>query len=157
MVTGLRLMALIVDLALALGGGHLIFMGLGWVVSRAGAAGVVFVPLIIAAFLLWPVLFMGVPTGLWGRTPGKWVLGLRVVHIRSHPPSVRRALAREMLKTLALASVLGAVFCLIQILCTGTVWYDQLCGTTVEHSPWHRLTKTQRDFRKAMRDFRSGR
>ena len=155
MVTGLRLMALVVDLAL--GGGHLIFMGLGWAAEAMGVAGAALVPVVLAAFLLWPVLFMGIPTGLWGRTPGKWILGLRVVHAYGHPPSVRRALAREMLKMLAIGCAFGAAFCLIQILHTGTVWYDHLCGTAVEHSPWHRLTRTQKDFRKAMRDFRSGR
>ena len=58
---------------------------------------------------------------------------------------------------LAIGCAFGAIFCLIQLLYTGTVWYDQLCATTVEHSPWRRLTKTQKEFRKAMREFRSGR
>ena len=157
METGLRLIALIVDLALALATGHLVNSGLGLAAGLAGAGGVALVPIMIAAFLLWPVLFLGVPTGLWGRTPGKLVLGLRVVHAYGHPPSVRRALAREALKMVSLGSAFGAVFCLIQILHTGTVWYDRLCGTSVEHSPWVRSTKTQREFRKAMREFRSRR
>ena len=157
METSLRLIAIIVDLALALATGHVIFTGLGWVAGLTDVAGAALIPMIFAAFLLWPAAFFGVSTGLWGRTPGKWILGLRVVHAYGYPPSVRRALAREVLKVLAIGTVFGAAFCLIQILHTGTVWYDRLCGTAVEHSPWDRLTKTQREFRKVIRNLRSGR
>ena len=154
MEIGLRILALVVDVGVALGTGQLVMLGLVHLTELSPFAGMMLLPVVLVMFFLWPVLVLGVPTGLWGWTPGKLVFRLRVAGPLGEPPGVLRALAREALKLLCVTCMIGAIFCLFQILHVGIVWYDQLCGTSVRYKPWVRLTKTQKEFRKALKSRR---
>ncbi len=41
---------------------------------------------------------------------------------------------------------------LFQIVYQGGTWYDDLCGTKVEFNPYVRLTPTQKNWRKHMKN-----
>jgi uncharacterized RDD family membrane protein YckC len=109
-------------------------------------------PIYLALYVLTPVLYFAIPTGIWGRTPGKFILRLKVSDYRRRPPGILRALGRETLKLLSFACPLGILLNMFQLFYTGSVWYDDLCGTDVEHNPYVRLTQTQKNWRKLMKD-----
>lgn len=154
MVIGLRVLALLVDLGLCGGLGAGLFTGLGWLAGQDDAPGLVITLAMFPLLLAWPVLYFGLCEGLWGRTPAKFILGLRVVDGIGEKPSVPRALGRAALKLLAIGTTLGALIALIQLLWQGVTWYDHLCGTTVEYRPRVRLTDTQKHFRDVYGDGR---
>jgi len=148
MGVGLRFLACIIDCALCFYSMPVVFRGAGWVLEHSGAFIWLLIPLWFAAFVAWPFFYFGVPTGIWGRTPGRWICRLKVTHVNGQPPGLWRGLGRETLKLLAIASVIGAMLCVFQVLYHGITWYDQICETQVEYTPWVRLTGTQRNFRK---------
>ena len=148
MEIGLRLLAFIIDCPLCFFSIPLVMISTGWVLERSGPFAWLLIPLWFALFIAWPFIYFGVSTGLWGRTPGKWICRLKVVSQRDEPPGLWRGLGRETLKLLAVGSGIGAMLCIFQILDQGTTWYDQLCSTHVTFTPRVRLTKTQRHFRK---------
>lgn len=51
-------------------------------------------PLLELCYCLKDVLFYGIPEGLWGMTPGKWLMGIRVVNRDRNPPGILRACLR---------------------------------------------------------------
>jgi uncharacterized RDD family membrane protein YckC len=158
MEIGLRILAVIIDLVaiLVIVPVLAVTAALPWVVmSHPGSFGSHLLPFWFLWWLLLPIILtpavLAVPTGLWGRSLGKLACGLYVTDERDVPPGLARAFARETLKLLAIGSVLGIVLTLGQIRFQGTTWYDQLCHTKVEHSPFRRLTQTQRDWRRHFR------
>ena len=151
MIVGLRFLAFIIDCPLCFVSMLLFFNATGWVMEHSGPFGLLLIPLCFAAFFAWPFVYFGVLTGIWGRTPGRWICRLKVTHMNGQPPGLWRGLGRETLKLLALASGIGAMLCFFQVMYQGITWYDQICETQVEHTPWVRLTATQRNFRKQYR------
>ncbi|MCP3966772.1 MAG: RDD family protein [Lentisphaerae bacterium] len=107
--------------------------------------------LIYGLNILTVILYFALPTALWKRTPGKFILRLKVRDYRGKAPGIWRALGRETLKLLAIACPLGMLFCLFQILNCGSVWYDNLCGTDVDHSSFVKLTPAQKNWCKMMK------
>ena len=107
--------------------------------------GVELIPNGNVVFVLWFLLmgvvgfswvaYLIVPPVLWGRTLGKMIVGLYVLDARGATPSLLRLLARELLKLLSISSGIGIVLTLIEVLLHQQVWYDNLCGTTVEYRP----------------------
>lgn len=149
MEIGLRFLAFIIDIALCFALLPLFVMSSSWVFDwLPGIFALLLIPLTFVFFFTWPFFYFGVPTGLWGRTPGRLICRLKVVTDRDETPGLWRGLGRESLKLLAVGSGIGAMLCIFQILYQGTTWYDQLCGTHVKFTPWIRLTKTQQNFRK---------
>ena len=148
MEIGLRFLAFIVDFPLCFYSMLLVFKAAGWVVEHSGPLALLLIPLMFAAFFAWPFFYFGVLTGIWGRTPGRWICRLKVTHVNGQPLGLWRGLGRETLKLLGLASGIGAMLCVFQVLYQGITWYDQICETRVEHTPWVRLTATQRNYRK---------
>jgi len=144
MEIGLRFLAYIIDCSFCFFSILLVFMASGWALEHSGPFALLLMPFWLTAFIVWPFFYFGVFTGIWGRTPGRWICRLKVTHVNGQPPGLWRGLGRETLKMLALASGIGAMFCLYQVLHQGTTWYDQVCETEVEHTPWVRLTATQR-------------
>ncbi len=135
MEIGLRVLALIIDCGLCLGSSMLVMGMLGWMIEKLPVVRFLLVPVHFALFLAWPFVYFGVSTGLWGKTPGKFLCRLYVTDCRGCRPGVWRALGREALKFLTIGSGLGVIWCLFQILHHGITWYDQLCGTEVHYSP----------------------
>jgi len=148
MVIGLRFLAFIVDLPFCFFSLFVFLETTVWMLNHAEPVAWLLAPLWFAMFFAWPFIHFGVLTGIWGRTPGRWICRLKVTHINGQPPGLWRGLGRETLKLLALASGVGATLCCYQVLTHGITWYDQLCETQVVHTPWIRMTATQRNFRK---------
>jgi len=71
---------------------------------------------------------------LGGATPGKRLLGLRVVARDGRPPSWGRSLARALL-ALASAAFLGLGFLLALFTRSGRALHDLLAGTWVVATP----------------------
>jgi uncharacterized RDD family membrane protein YckC len=151
MEVGLRALALIIDLPICFFSLFLVLSVTGWIVDKSGGFALLIVPLWFTLFIAWPFLYFGLTTGLWGKTPGKFICRLEVVYA-GHRPGILRALGRETLKLLAIGTGIGALLCAFQIAYQGTTWYDQICGTVVQVRPYVRLTGTQKKFRQYMKE-----
>ncbi len=156
MIVGLRILALVIDGTVCFCTIPLLFLGLGWLMENTGSWGLLFIPLAFVLFIVWPVAYFGVTTGLWGKTPGKFICRLKVVYVGGRP-GLWRGLGRETLKLLAIGSGIGAMFTLFQVIYYGQTSYDRICGTQVNFTPYRRLTATQRRYRHFMKEQRRGR
>jgi uncharacterized RDD family membrane protein YckC len=148
MEIGIRIFALLLDIAFGAATYFIVLGGASWIVNKLGYVGYIFSPLVLVLFLTWPILYLSIPTGIWGKSLGKLICRLSVTDYLGKPPGFWRALGREMLKVLAIASTIGAMIVFFQIIYQGTTWYDQLCGTQVNFNPYVRLTQTQKNWRK---------
>jgi len=147
---GLRILALIIDVAVCFGTLPLVMGATGWLMSKLGGFALLLLPFWFVLFFVWPFLYLAIPTGIWGKTLGKLLCRLTVTDFYGRSPGILRALGREVLKCLAIGSGIGAMLTLFQIIYQGGTWYDQLCGTSVGFNPYVRLTQTQKNFRKHM-------
>ncbi|MHC4741924.1 MAG: RDD family protein [Planctomycetota bacterium] len=154
MVIVLRLLAFVIDCCVC------VFSILGlvhvreWIWGGSGEVGIAYILLWLAFFALWPFVYFGVPTGLWRATLGKFVCRLKV---KCSETGFWRGLKRETLKLLTIFSVVGAFFCLFQVIHQGTTWYDALCRTRVEPKTGVALTKMQKRFRRTMKERQASR
>jgi uncharacterized RDD family membrane protein YckC len=75
------------------------------------------------------------PTGLFGRTPGKWVAGLRVVDEEGHDPGVAISIPREMIGRFVatIAGGIGLAWAVFDPKKQG--WHDKIAGTLVINTP----------------------
>ena len=143
----LRILALIIDC------GVCVFSILGllyvreWASDSSGQVGIAYILLWLAFFALWPFVYFGVTTGLWGATLGKFLCRLKIDRTDG---GFGRGFRRETFKLLTIFSIFGAFFCAFEIFHRGTTWYDGICGTRVELRSGKRLTKTQKRFREYM-------
>ncbi|MFP4379061.1 MAG: RDD family protein [Candidatus Sumerlaeia bacterium] len=153
MELGLRVLATVIDIVIVLVILPLImFIGnliLGIFIS--GDKGIILglsasFTILISAISLWPLIFLAIPTAIWGRTPGKLICRLKVVDHRDQAPGFARAFARETLKLLSLAFAFVPILTLFQYIQTGHVWYDDLCQTGIQCNAG--LTDTQKKWRK---------
>ena len=151
MEVGLRALALIIDLPICFFSIPIVLSGTGWIVEKSGSFALLFVPFWFALLIAWPFLYFGLTTGLWGKTPGKFICRMEVVYAGKRP-GILRALGRETLKLLAIGTGICALLCAFQIAYQGTTWYDQICGTVVQIRPYVRLTGTQKKFRQHMKE-----
>jgi len=71
------------------------------------------------------------PTGIWGRTPGKWVAGIKVVTEDGLNPGVAIAIPREVLGRWVsiFAFGIGLIWILFDKRNQG--WHDKIAGTIV--------------------------
>lgn len=67
MEIGIRIFALLLDIAFGFGTYFLMLTGLGWILDKLGNAGFVLSPLALVVLLVWPILYLSIPTGLWGK------------------------------------------------------------------------------------------
>ncbi|MFE0606240.1 RDD family protein [Streptomyces sp. NPDC058892] len=90
----------------------------------AGSLGLVF-----GAVLLFGVLYEALPTARWGRTPGKKLLGVRVLSTATlRPPSFGAALGRWLVY--AFLGLPGSLWCLVNRP-RRQAWHDKAAGTYV--------------------------
>ncbi|MEX0761477.1 MAG: RDD family protein [Dehalococcoidia bacterium] len=121
-----RLYAWLIDIGLLLG---IIFtvapISGGRVFSSDSAPQDIFI--ILAYFIL--------PTGIWGRTVGKWVAGIIVVDEEGRVPGVGVVIPREMVGKLVsyLAAGVGLAWMVFDAKRQG--WHDKIAGTYVVNSP----------------------
>lgn len=148
MVIGLRILALVIDLAFCFGSFPLVMWITSWAMMKLGLLGMLLIPFWFIALFIWPFLYLAIPTGIWGKTLGKLICRLKVTDCYGRPPGIWRGMGREVLKCLAICSGIGMMLTLFQILYQGGTWYDHMCDTQVEFNPYVRLTKVQKNWRK---------
>ncbi|MFD4867201.1 RDD family protein [Streptomyces sp. NPDC058412] len=85
--------------------------------------------LVLGAVFLFGVLYEALPTACWGRTPGKKLLGVRVLATATlRPPTFGAALRRWLVY--ALLGLPGSLWCLVDRPRRQT-WHDKAAGTYV--------------------------
>lgn len=75
------------------------------------------------------------PTGLFGRTPGKWVAGMRVVDLEGRNPGVALAIPREMVGRFVATIAAGIGLAWIVFDPKRQGWHDKIAGTLVINTP----------------------
>ena len=160
MEIGLRVLALVIDLAVCLGAIPVMLISGTWVTSKLEAVApelaFILIPVLFVSVFAWPLLYFCIPTAIWGRTLGKLICRLKVTDVYDQGPRFWRKLGREALKCVMIVSGIGFTITFILLVCQGSAWYDNLCGTKVEFSSYIRLTKTQKNYRKYMKDRERG-
>ena len=75
------------------------------------------------------------PTGIFGRTPGKWVAGLRVVDTEGRNPGGAVAIPREMVGRFVatITAGIGLAWAVFDPKRQG--WHDKIAGTLVINTP----------------------
>jgi uncharacterized RDD family membrane protein YckC len=98
-----RALALLVDAALVLGPLMAGVVGLFWILpgieDRADARALIYLEVLSLCAMLWAVaafFILCYTLGRWGRTPGKWAMGIRVLGTELAPCGFARALLRTM-------------------------------------------------------------
>ena len=134
-----RLMAYLLDIVILVA---LIALG-GWIfvlvddfIQSFFPEDVNLIELSVVFIALIPVLMIGYYVGFWsltGRTPGKWVLGLRVVGSDGQPPRLGHSLLRLLGYVLsALALWIGYLWVLVDD--DRQAWHDHLARTWVVYA-----------------------
>ncbi len=75
------------------------------------------------------------PTGIFGRTPGKWVAGLRVIDTDGRNPGVAVAIPREMIGRFVATITLGIGLAWSVLDPQRQGWHDKIAGTLVINTP----------------------
>ncbi len=84
------------------------------------------------------LLFVGyfvLPTGIWGRTIGKWVAGIVVVGEDGKTPGVGTAIGRELAYRVISVAAAGVGLIWIFFDKENRGWHDKLAGTWVVYVP----------------------
>ena len=76
-----------------------------------------------------------IPTGLFGRTPGKWAAGIRVVDLQGRTPGVAIAIPREMIGRFVATITLGIGLAWAVFDPKRQGWHDKIAGTLVINTP----------------------
>ena len=99
-----------------------------------------------------PVLLLGILSGLTGRTPGKFLMFLRVEDHAGDPPGIAQGIVREIIKAVCLGFFFGTIWALAGLVSRKETFYDQWLDLRVEDLRPTGLTPTQKNFRKYMRE-----
>ena len=76
-------LAFIIDVTVCFFSFPLVIFSSFWILERLGPA---LIPLWVAVLVSWPFAYFGIPTGLWGRTLGRWICRLRwLMHMMNRP------------------------------------------------------------------------
>ena len=127
-VFGLRVLALVIDIAVGFAIIGLSIEGLNFFLKMSSSGTMALFGLMSFPILLvTPIIFMGITTGIWGRTIGKWICRLQVTGESYQTIGIWKGLGREFLKVLMFISQIGFIIYLIQIYSNGKVLHDSLC------------------------------
>ena len=109
-------------------------------------------PLVILPFwtIGWPSLFLGSCSHIFGKSIGKWIVGLKIVDFQGNKPRFGTAISRELLKISILFFPFLWLLPLIQLLNQGSTFYDQLFGTVVKGKP--KLTYVQKKYQAYLKN-----
>jgi uncharacterized RDD family membrane protein YckC len=99
-----------------------------------------------------PVLLLGTLSGLTGRTPGKWIMFLKVQDFGGDPPGIAQGILRELIKAVSLGFFFGMIWALQGVVTGRQTFYDQWLDLEVDDLRPVGLTPTQKNFRKYMRE-----
>lgn len=84
-----------------------------------------------AGWIVWWLLYFGLPVARFGRTPGKALLGLRVVRRDGERVGPLRATVRALAVPLLLAGTVGLDAVVAAVSRRRRAIHDHLCGTSV--------------------------
>jgi uncharacterized RDD family membrane protein YckC len=113
---------------------------------------------LIAIFGSWglsiagPVLINGTLTGLTGRSPGKFLMFLKVKDAGGDPPGIAQGILREIIKAVSLGFFFGMIYALQGLVTSGQTFYDNWLDLDVEDLRPVGLTETQKNWRKYHRE-----
>ena len=79
-----------------------------------------------------PVLVNGILTGLTGRSPGKFLMFLRVKDAGGDPPGIAQGILREIIKAVSLGFFFGMIYALQGLVTSGQTFYDNWLDLDVE-------------------------
>jgi uncharacterized RDD family membrane protein YckC len=99
-----------------------------------------------------PIVIIGSLTGLTGRSPGKFIMFLKVEDHGGDPPGIAQGILREIIKAVSLGFFLGMLFALQGLVRSGQTFYDEWLDLTVADLRPAGLTETQKNYRKYMRE-----
>ena len=99
-----------------------------------------------------PVLVNGILTGLTGRSPGKFLMFLRVKDAGGDPPGIAQGILREIIKAVSLGFFFGMIYALQGLVTSGQTFYDNWLDLDVEDLRPVGLTETQKNWRKYHRE-----
>jgi uncharacterized RDD family membrane protein YckC len=99
-----------------------------------------------------PVLVNGTLTGLTGRSPGKFLMFLRVKDAGDDPPGIAQGILREIIKAVSLGFFFGMIYALHGLVTSGQTFYDAWLDLDVEDLRPVGLSETQKNWRKYHRD-----
>lgn len=101
--------------------------------------------------ILLPLAYFILPTGMWGRTVGKWVAGIVVVDEEGRTPGVAVSIPREVVGKVVSYAAFGLGMVSIVLHPKRRGWHDSIAGTYVVHDPgagapifgkiWRKLSK----------------
>jgi uncharacterized RDD family membrane protein YckC len=99
-----------------------------------------------------PVVLYGIMVGLWGRTPGKFIMFLKVQTRSGQLLGIPHGILREIIKLISLWCFFCLIWALFGIVTRESAFYDEWLGFEVEDlNPWG-LTETQKNWRKQMKN-----
>jgi uncharacterized RDD family membrane protein YckC len=99
-----------------------------------------------------PILVNGILTGLTGRSPGKFIMFLRVKDAGGDPPGIAEGILREIIKAVSLGFFFGMIYALHGLVTRGQTFYDAWLDLDVEDLKPYGLTETQKNWRKYHRE-----
>ncbi len=102
--------------------------------------------------ILGPVLVNGTLTGLTGRSPGKFIMFLRVKDAGGDPPGIAQGILREIIKAVSLGFFFGLIYALQGLVTSGQTFYDSWLDLDVEDLKPYGLSETQKNWRKYHRE-----
>lgn len=122
------------------------------VVLRRVAGGHLFNPGAAPQDIFLFLAYFVAPTGIWGRTPGKWVAGIVVVDEQGRTPGVAVAISREVAWKVISYGLAGLGLLWIVFDRDRRGLHDRLAGTYVVHVPDSGVPFLGRFFRAKQRE-----
>jgi len=146
-ILGLRILAFMIDIGIGAGIIALSFMGLEFITESINNNIMgVFTLILFPIILTTPIIYMGLATGVFGKTLGKWICRLEVVDDNNNKLSIWKSLGREAIKVFMVVSNIGLIVYIIQVAINGKLFHDHICHTDVNFIGG--LTDTQKHWRK---------
>ena len=128
---------------------------------HAYIAGQVRIPSLIENYFwiaetLVPVLIIGTLVGLFGRSPGKLILFLKVTDESNRPPGLAQGIIREVIKLAGGIFLFGGLYAIYGIVTGGRAFYDDWLSLRVDDLKPAGLTDRQKKWREFSRANRDG-
>lgn len=98
-----------------------------------------------------PILALGFFVGLFGKSPGKLVMFLKVVNESKRAPGLAQGILREIIKVLCGMFLFGALYALYGVITRGKAFYDDWLSLDVEDQKPIGLTDRQKKWREYSR------
>ena len=101
-----------------------------------------------------PVLILGLLVGVFGRSPGKLVMFLKVQDRSGRVPGVPQGIVREVIKVVSTMFLFGGLYAIYGLVTSGKTFYDDWLGLDVDDLKPTGLTDRQKKWREFSRQNR---